>query len=100
MAVAAICLSSAAVAVFGNALNLSIVWHGRTIPESRRTLVNRLIANHCLITSFVATLALAFNAARSFFGPVGDSFCDVYASVHWALLEMTIVNADLLIVFR
>lgn len=95
-----VCVLSILVQVVGNAMNFGVIWYKNNVHEMRQTLINRLIANQCLLSSLIITQVLNTNIAICIFGHFSVPLSDVSAVVMRALCICYIMNADIIVILR
>lgn len=95
-----VCSLSLAVQVAGNGLSCGIIWYERNVPEVKRTLINRLISNHCAVNVVFNSVTLNTSILIFLLGSLREAFCDLVSVALFGLVILYLLNADAIIALR
>ena len=97
---ALVILGSLSVQFLGVIMNAGIVWYGASLPEARRTLVNRLTSNQCMVCIAFDVVILNSVVVVRAMGRLPELVCDC---MHMSFISLTVayfLYADIMIVIR
>lgn len=97
---AQICAPFVTLQLIAFALNYGIVWYERTSPEVKRTLINRLNTNKCLISIGYTFLIMNLSMAIILNFDIPTLTCDLVTTVMYAMVHCYFTHASISIVLR